>query len=375
MQANLIKELEDAIAGGSPQRRSEMLMQVTNLFVAGSAKFSEDEITLFDNVITRLAAEIEVSVRALLAERLAPLPRAPVTIAQVLASDDDIRVAGPILVQSEQLDPATLLVNAQSKSQAHLLAISQRKLLSEELTDVLIQRGDRQVALSTAKNLGARLSAIGFSLLVKRADGDDALAMCVGARPDIPREVFLTLLATASEMVRTKLTAERPAFAEEIEHAVTAVTDKRRSEVTAQSTAYTNAEILVLSLAKSGQLTEAAVCAFAKDGRFERVIASIAQICDLPGEIVEQAFLRDQSETILILAKAARLSWPTAKALLSLGAKRQNLHVLRCEHNMASFDRLNFNTAKRIIEFYRRRRMGVLAPDELVGTESQRSYH
>ena len=90
-QPRLIRELENVIACGSTQRRNEILWQITNLFTHGSQRFSEDEIDLFDAVMTRLAVEIEASVRALLAQHLAPLAKAPPNITRILASDDDIQ--------------------------------------------------------------------------------------------------------------------------------------------------------------------------------------------------------------------------------------------------------------------------------------------
>jgi uncharacterized protein (DUF2336 family) len=175
-QPTVITEVERAIANGSSQQRAEMLLQVADLFVGNSPRYTDDEISLFDEIITRLAEEIEVSVRSLLAERLAPVANAPVNIMRILASDDEIKVAYPVLAQSERLDDATLVLSARSKSQEHLLAISQRKALSEIITDVLVERGNKQVVLSAAKNRGARFSDAGFCRLVKRSDGDDALA-------------------------------------------------------------------------------------------------------------------------------------------------------------------------------------------------------
>ncbi len=247
-QITLLSELEHAIAHGSAKRRAEMLMHVTDLFIHGSAGFSDDEIDVFDGVICRLAAEIEVSVRSLLANRLAPIAKAPLNITRMLASDDEIRVASPILVQSERLDDTSLVQTARSKSQEHLLAISRRKSLSEVVTDVLVERGNKYVVLSTAKNSGAKFSAAGYSRLIKRSDGDDALAECVGARPDIPYPLFLNLLATASEMVRSKLVAENPTLKHEIRQAVATVSDNMRNGAPARSTNYAAAKILVQSL-------------------------------------------------------------------------------------------------------------------------------
>jgi uncharacterized protein (DUF2336 family) len=224
----VITELERAIANGSPQHRAEMLMQIADLFVDNSPRYTDDEISLFDDIITRLATEIEVSVRSLLARRLAPIANAPVNILRILASDDEIKVAHPVLAQSERLDDAILVQSARSKSQEHLLAISQRKVLSEAITDVLIERGNKQVVLSIANNRGAKFSETGFCRLVKRSDGDDALAACVGSRPDIPRPLLLALLETASEYVRSKLIAENRYSWPEIHHAVATVADELR---------------------------------------------------------------------------------------------------------------------------------------------------
>ena len=361
-QPSLIHELENVIASGSAQRRTQILWEVTSLFTRGSSRFSEDEIELFDAVITRLAVEIEVSVRSLLAQHLAPLAKSPPNIIRILASDDDIRVAGPILTQSECLDGAVLLATAQSKSQAHLLAIARRRSLSEEVTDALIGRGDREVVLNATQNAGARFSQNGFCLLVKRSQDDDALATSIGLRPDIPQEIFLELLATASSVVRAKLIAEHPQLTTEISGAVWVVTDELRNAAGPERPKeYTAARSLVQSLGASGELNDATVRSLAENNKMEEAVVAVAQLCDIPERIVEQAFIEKQSETILILAKAAGLSWLTARALLKLHEKRQgpssaiDKSAASIDKNRASFDRLNFNTARRIIDFYRTR--------------------
>ena len=90
------------------------------------------------------------------------------------------------------------------------MAISQRARLSEEVTDVLVERGNQKVVISTAANAGARFSDFGCSTLVTRSESDSELALLVWARPEIPREYLLTLFETASETVRQKFeTADR----------------------------------------------------------------------------------------------------------------------------------------------------------------------
>jgi uncharacterized protein (DUF2336 family) len=352
----VLAELEHTIAQGSSQQRAQILMQVAELFIRDSARYSDDEISLFDDIITRLATEIEVSVRSLLAQRLAPIAKAPANIMRMLASDDEIKVASPVLTQSESIDEAILVQSARSKSQEHLLAISRRRTLSEIVTDVLVERGNKQVALSTAKNLGAKFSEAGFCQLVKRTDGDDGLAVCVGSRPDIPRPLLLTLLATASELVRSKLFAENPNIRREIQNAVETVTDGLRDYARAEPANYAAARALVQSLGDSGQLDDSTIWTFAEDGKFEKITAALAHMCTVPLDVVEQAMLHDKPETILILAKAAKLSWITTKALLSACVRQRGVSSIEIEQCHASFERLNFATAQKIVDFYKMRR-------------------
>ena len=351
----LIPELESAITHGSPQRRAEILSAVTDLFVHGSGRFSEDEIALFDDVITRLVLEIESSVRSLLARRLAPIAKGPPNIIRILANDDEISVASPILVQSELIDEATLVQCARSKTQDHLLAISQRKLLSEAVTDILIERGNKRVVLRTAMNPGAKFSAMGFSRLVQRSTGDDALTACVGARPDIPHPLFLTLLATASELVRSKLIAEKQHDRREIDHAVATVADDIRNAAAANATNYDKARAAVKLKFDSGELDDAAVRLFAENRMFEETIVALTYLCNVAVDVVEQAMIQDQFDMILVLAKAAKLSWATTKILLSFPVRQRRIASGEIEQCLASFERLNLATAQHIIEFYRLR--------------------
>jgi Uncharacterised protein conserved in bacteria (DUF2336) len=205
----ILAELERAIAHCTAQRRAEMLRQITDLFVPLSARLSEKQTLYFDDLITRLASEAELPAKSWLANRLAPLANAPNGIVRLLAGDDQIEVAEPILGQSEQLDDGTLTQYAAAKGPAHLLAIARRKFLNEAVTDALVKRADKMVMLILANNPGAKLSQSGFSCLIRNSASDDVLTTSIGARRDLPHHLFLDLLGTASKMVRNGLLAER----------------------------------------------------------------------------------------------------------------------------------------------------------------------
>jgi uncharacterized protein (DUF2336 family) len=362
MSHSLIKELEVAIAHCSPDRCADMVRRITDLFIADSIRYSDDEITVFDDVLVRLTAEIEISARALLASRLAPIPNAPPNVIRKLALDDEAEVACPVLARSERLDDATLVRCAGTKDQRHLLAIALRSSLSEAVTDILVDRGDRQVALTTAENSGARISDAGFSVLISRSHGDDHLAEIVGSRTELPPHLFLKLLATASRAVQMTLEAEHPQARREIYRVVAEVSNRIQSAVRARSKDYAAAGAVVESLRDLGQLSESNVTEFARAGKFEETTVALARLCDLPIEVVERAMIQDRPETILILAKAAGMPWACAKAILWLRVGKSGISTSEMEQCLASFQRLKPATAKQFVRFYQTRENRKHAP-------------
>jgi uncharacterized protein (DUF2336 family) len=361
-QLSLIHELEDALSQGSAERRERTLRRVTDLFVFGSSHFSVDHITLFDGVFSHLVADIEESARVALAERLAAIPNAPPKVIRKLASDDAIEVAGPILARSNQLDNVSLIENSKTKSQQHLLAITRRKSLAETVTDVLVERGDRDVALCVAQNPGAKFSEAGYVRLVKRSEHDEELARSVGTRVEIPRHHFLKLLSTASKAVRLALEGVHPEHASEIQHVVAKVTTAIQAKAAATSRDYAAARARVEDLRAAGKLNESAIEAFARAGSFEDTAVVLAEMSALPVDVIERVLVQDRVETILIVAKAIEFQWSTVRVLLLLRAGAGGLSTRALEQHMGSYMRLKRATAFQAIEFLRRRQAAESAP-------------
>jgi hypothetical protein len=84
-QSDLIYQLEDILASKYVSRRVEILQRVTDLFVIGSGKFSEEHVDLFDHVMGKLLENVESAARAQFGIRIAALPDAPPKIIRKLA--------------------------------------------------------------------------------------------------------------------------------------------------------------------------------------------------------------------------------------------------------------------------------------------------
>jgi uncharacterized protein (DUF2336 family) len=357
-----LQELDDAVSRGSAESRLRALWHTTDLLIAGT--YTEDQIWTFGEVIGRLASEIEVAARTQLAKRLARIDNAPIKIINKLAFDDSIDVAGPILRYSERLDVRTLVDNVRAKSQSHLLAISKRNSIAIPVTDELVARGNQKVVSSVAANKGARFSNFGFLHMIKRSESDSILAEQLGLRKDIPRHLFQQLIAKASDDVKKKLARERPDIASQILSSVTDVTGALHSKFGPASKNYFTAKRVVARKHQYGNLTENSILEYARSRKVEETTAGLSLLCSLPVDVVERALIENNREMTLILAKALDFSWETTMSLLFLHAKDHRIAARDLDGMREEFMRLNTQTCRSVLEFYRSRKNAAAADCE-----------
>lgn len=351
---SFLRDLDHAVSRGTAESRMRALWHTTDLMITG--RYSEEEIWTFGEVIGRLADEIEVAARAQLARRLARFEDAPVNIIHKLAFDDSIDVAGPVLRESAKLESYALVANVCTKGQPHMLAISKRESLEENVTDVLVTRGGQEVVNSVATNSGARFSDFGFLHMIQRAEGDSILAEQLGLREDIPRHIFQQLIAKASEDVRKRLERERPGMTEQIQSTMSDVTGELQSKFGPVSRSYFVAKRLVTAQHRQGNLNESSISLYARSHKLDEVTIGLSLLCSLPGDVIERAMLDKNREMLLIVAKALDFSWATTMALLFLGAKDHRITALELREMEGEFGRLNVKTSRSVLEFYQSRR-------------------
>ena len=311
---SLIEELESAVREKSAENRIKTLRRITDLFLRDADRLNEEQINVFDDVVCALAERIEKTALAELSKRLAPVDAAPMRVVTRLARDDDIAVAAPVLTGSRRLATADLVQIAQTKSQAHLLAISERATLEPKLTDVLVVRGDKNVVSALAKNAGASFSDTGFTRLVERAEGDDGLGEIVGLRKDLPGNLLQELLRRATDIVRQKILSLTPPERREAIERVIARIGKSIGKNSEHD--YSDAERSVAALAASGGLNEAALLRFVQKRQSDELVVALARLGSAPIGTVAHLLKGQRNDAVLFPCKAAGLIWPTVEFIL-----------------------------------------------------------
>lgn len=349
---SLVKDVEDAIASGEDARRADTLRRLTGLFVDMSPQLNESHVDVFDEVISRLAKEIEFRARVELAERLADVSNAPKRTVRDLAFDSSIEIARPVLERSTRLDEKDLVEIAQQKGQEHLLALSVRRNLSEAVTDVLVVRGDQTVVRSVAGNQTAAFSDKGLGTLVDRAMADPRLKGILDTRSDISAERMTALVEAAKERARRGLLENGGGSDEAIADALNAGADMVMAEgsslIMVEDIAAARPRIEKMEA--EGRLVEEEVQKLIREDKMADALMALGRLANLPPEVMAHAYSAPHFDPLLFVVRGIKFGWPTFKLLLTVKAGRNPPQSL-LKSAFAGYEALSIPTAQRVMRF------------------------
>jgi uncharacterized protein (DUF2336 family) len=352
---SLFPDIEDIVRRGDPKRLAKVSRGIAELFAQGSASFQPSHVELFDHILTGIVPQTETAARAAVAERIAALVNGPPNLIGQLAREDNISVSGPVLRRSPVLDERVLVEIARAKGQDHLLAMTERAKLSPDLTDVMVQRGERDVIRRAAANAGASFSAIGYSALVKRAAKDGMLTLTVGQRRDLPDRLLKELLSGSVDVLRRRLfDIAEPTRQAAVAKAMGEISGK--ADQPEKQRDFAPAQRTILSLYRAGDLDEDALLGFAKGFKYAETVAALSAMSGVPIAAVDRLMAGDRHDPILIIAKSIGLDWSSVRALVLLRLGPARIPATADIDNIRmNFMRLAPSTAERVVGFWRAR--------------------
>src|SRR5260370_23575217 len=345
---SIIAELEDAVRDGTSAKRVQTLRRVTDLFLNDGDRLSDEQVKVFDDVLCLLITRVETRAKAELSKRLAPVAYATCEVIQPLASDDEISDAGEVLMHSSRVSTDTLVEIASTKGQAPRVATAARANLTEEVTDVIVDRGEGKVIRKLATNASAQFSEAGYSGIIARAEEDDELIEILGLRVDLPVKFLRELLRRAKEAVRARLLAIAPAA---IQEEIKRVMNDVAREKPAPTRSFGVAEHFVRLMKELNELDDVAVYKFAEDGKFNEVAASLAILNEVPTEMMVRLLEGTRCDLVLIPCRSARLNWPTVEAILRKRPMPVPIDAQTLEVAERDYKQLSRETRQRTVRF------------------------
>lgn len=321
----------------SSDSRRQLLNAVTDLFLLDEApnQASQDH---YGDIAVRSLAHLETGHRRDYAERVSAAPTLPRDVAVTLASDADSDVARLVLKLSPVLTDTDLAAIAVSQSQHHLMAIAERVRLSESVTDILVERGDRDVLHTVSANEGASLSDKGFDRLIERGSGDTGINLALSTRSNLTpgrAERVMRIVEQLSDEggLWSKPGSQAVSLAREARH--------QRLEV----------KLLLADLAAGTRPLDEIVTMLAEEDRAFHLALVFAQVASLSTEQALRVLMQRDASGIAVACRALGLGTAAFEAILTLRGRRLIFAKDRVKDDLKSYAALDPAMAERTMRF------------------------
>ncbi len=355
-----------------PERNAEAVRRITDLFLRDSRSFTDEHVAVFDEVIGMLAARIEAHARAELAERLSDLDNAPPNLIRRLARDE-ILVARSVLSRSPRLCDEDLVAIALEHGRNHMIAIAERPMLSERVTDILVEHGDQVVVHAAVRNPQAHFSAAGFGRLVSRSRQDEALQAVLGERPDLPLARLKELVDLAKTGVRRKLIAllgDRLDVEEAVEAGATAGFAEAAGALWQRVGPPVDAGDAAVRAA-AGTLGETDVMRYALAGAVEEAESALGILAGLPATFASRLLDDQRDDLLLIVCRSLGFAWETVEALRHLKRNGATM-AIPAPKLRSGYEALARPTAQRVVRLVRAREPEAAPASTAAGADQRR---
>lgn len=219
MQKALVILLEDIKRERSRRNRGELAENICDLCFSENANLTERELAHVFDILRALVGDVEMHVRRTLAEHLSERSDPPHELIIALANDT-IEVAFPVLVKNKVLQDKDLLQLIAEHSQEHRLSISQRKSLSSEISEALVQTNDTVVIASLLRNDGAEISPELLTRLVEDSRNVGAYREPLVRRQDLTPDLAQRMYAWVGDALRQYIVSAYKLDPRDVEDAI-----------------------------------------------------------------------------------------------------------------------------------------------------------
>lgn len=201
-QADIERLMEDR----SASTQMDIVQKLTSQYTSdGDAGLTDQESKIADNIFGLLMKNAEVQVRSVLATNLSHTTKLPADIARSMASDVS-EVAKPILEHSEVLSDDDLMRIIGAETEAEKLeAIARRKVVSENVSDALVETRIESVVKTVVVNEGAAISEKTFDKIAERHNDSVEVMGSIFQRSSVPPAVVEKVMERISGSVRESL--------------------------------------------------------------------------------------------------------------------------------------------------------------------------
>jgi uncharacterized protein (DUF2336 family) len=301
----LLKELPNT---SSSEERRDLLRRVTDALSDVAHPPSEAEFAALDGLLSKVANEYSVQVRAEFAHLVASSGARFAESAEQFALDD-IEIAEPVLRHSEALPEPVLIKVASEKSQAHKLAVTKRSSVSEAVSHALVEHGNDDVLVSLLANERAQIAENTYDRVLRRAETSPVIHGPLVRRGGVPVDILHSLYQQVESQLRTEILAKfEDASPEDLEKAFKRSRERLTSSYAFAPDDMPAARKRLRALQMSGQLKPAVLPGLLREGPTSRTAFKLvfAHLADVETDVVDRAVETGDMDALALLCRGAR---------------------------------------------------------------------
>lgn len=341
----------------SEQGRGALVTELATLFDQAEISLSQREQTLVNEIVDGLISGAQVSLRQLLADKLAPSATAPRKLLMTLANDR-IEVARPILTQSVVLTDSDLVTLVVTQGVEHARAVALRAEIGEALVDALVVTGDLTVMQSIAENMGAKISPKAMNALAGAARFAEQLCQPVLGRPELNPETAAKLYWWVAPELRRFAIKRFGVAVGQADQALEQTVDdllsryemeKNEDQIMAQVADW----LVVRDLNTAKTLVQVL-----RLGHFRLFNILLGRLINLGLDLVDMIVVETGGRSLAVACRAIGVEKPqfVSLFLLSQGGRggAQIVHPRELNQALSAFDRLTPPVARQLLDNWRR---------------------
>lgn len=197
-----VEDVRKLLSDPSTDNRAFTAQKVAAAFAAGS--LGERERVLAEEIFRIMARDVELKVREALSRSIRLSPDLPHDVAVALANDI-AAVALPVIEASSVLTDDDLLTIIQSKPAEYQVAVAGRAVVSERISDALVDTRNEDVVARLVANEGARLTEQAMTRVLDDFGHVKRISNPMAERSVLPLTIAERLVTLVSEKIRDHL--------------------------------------------------------------------------------------------------------------------------------------------------------------------------
>ncbi|HXJ03304.1 MAG TPA: DUF2336 domain-containing protein [Micropepsaceae bacterium] len=297
--------LAEMASTGSADARRKVLRDIADSFRPENHVLKDVACADLDKILAAIACELTITIRTELSRYIAASPISFNNTARNLAFDE-IVVARPVLERSNALTDADLLDVIAQKSQDHMMAVTKRPTISEQVSGALVERGEDDVVASLLDNNGAKIDYPTYEKVAARAESSVVLQEAFVQRSTVPLDLLNDLYFKVEDNLRRDV-LKRFSNASSQDLAVAMALSRRRWLVKHGGLPkdYETARLKVDELARRGDLKPPILARLLRDHQQTEFKFAFAKLTATDYELINRLVESQNLDGIAILARAA----------------------------------------------------------------------